>query len=124
MPFGHAGDLGKSVFRLAEVVGKLVWLDVSPTRKPNLATLLWALGFHWNQRREVWQHPCGRFDPLGSHPADPRIKYRSQLSRRRAARLSQRISGQKWLTEWLTNQVETGHFNSDAIRLNHLIKQA
>jgi len=54
-----------------------IWLDVSPSRKPNLAALLWALGFHWNRRRGVWQHPCGSFDPLGSHPTDPRAKYRS-----------------------------------------------
>jgi hypothetical protein len=64
-------------YELAEVVGKWVWLDVSPARKPGLASLLWALGFHWNQRRGVWQHPCGSFDPLGSHPTDPRMKYRS-----------------------------------------------
>jgi hypothetical protein len=64
-------------YEVAEVVGKWVWLDVSPTRKPILASVLWALGFHWNQRRGVWQHPCGSFDPIGSHPADPRIKYRS-----------------------------------------------
>jgi hypothetical protein len=63
-------------YELAEVVGKWVWLDVSPTGKPALARLLWALGFHWNQRRGVWQHPCGKFDPLGSHPTDPRAKYR------------------------------------------------
>ena len=63
-------------YELAEVVGKWVWLDVSPSRKPGLAALLWSLGFHWNQRRGVWQHPCGRFDPLGSHPTDPRAKYR------------------------------------------------
>jgi hypothetical protein len=62
---------------VAEVVGKWVWLDVSPSRKPNLAALLWALGFHWNKRRGVWQHPCGSFDPLGSYPTDPRAKYRS-----------------------------------------------
>jgi hypothetical protein len=65
-----------SQYELAEVVGKWVWLDVSPARKPGLASVLWALGFHWNQRRGVWQHPCGRFDPLGSHPTDPRAKYR------------------------------------------------
>jgi hypothetical protein len=64
-------------YELAEVVGKWVWLDVSPARKPGLASVLWALGFHWNQRRGVWQHPCGKFDPLGSHPTDPRAKYRS-----------------------------------------------
>jgi hypothetical protein len=64
-------------YEVAEVVGKWVWLDVSPARKPNLASLLWALGFHWNQRRGVWQHPCGTFNPFGIHPADPRMKYRS-----------------------------------------------
>ena len=64
-------------YEVAEVVGKWVWLDVSPARKPGLASVLWSLGFHWNQRRGVWQHPCGRFDPLGSHPSDPRAKYRS-----------------------------------------------
>ena len=64
-------------YDLAEVVGKWVWLDVSPARKPGLASVLWALGFHWNQRRGVWQHPCGTFNPFGSHPTDPRAKYRS-----------------------------------------------
>jgi hypothetical protein len=64
-------------YDLAEVVGKWVWLDVSPARKPGLASVLWALGFHWNQRRGVWQHPCGNFDPFGTHPTDPRAKYRS-----------------------------------------------
>ena len=64
-------------YERAEVVGKWVWLDVSPARKPMLAKVLWSLGFHWNQRRGVWQHPCGQFDPLGSHPTDPRAKYRS-----------------------------------------------
>jgi len=64
-------------YGLAEVVGKWIWLDVSPASKPGLASVLWALGFHWNARRNVWQHPCGKFDPLGSHPADPRAKYRA-----------------------------------------------
>jgi hypothetical protein len=30
------------------------------------------------------------------------------------------FSSWKWLTKWLTNQVEAEHFNSDTIRLNHL----
>jgi hypothetical protein len=64
-------------YNLAEVVGKWIWLDVSPERKPGMAKMLWALGFHWNQRRGVWQHPCGSFNPFGIHPADPRAKYRS-----------------------------------------------
>ena len=64
-------------YGLAEVVGQWVWLDISPARKPGLASVLWALGFHWNQRRSVWQHPCGNFDPFGTHPTDPRAKYRT-----------------------------------------------
>ena len=66
-----------SQYELAEVVGKWIWLDVSPASQPHLAKVLWTLGFHWNHRRGVWQHPCGKFDPLGSHPSDPRSKYRS-----------------------------------------------
>ena len=63
-------------YELVEVVGKWIWLDVSPASQPGLAKVLWRLGFHWNSRRGVWQHPCGKFDPLGSHPTDPRTKYR------------------------------------------------
>jgi hypothetical protein len=74
-------------YEVVEVVGKWVWLDVSPARKPGLASVLWALGFHWNQRRGVWQHPCGSFNPFGIHPADPRAKYRSYC---RAAQLNRR----------------------------------
>jgi len=61
-------------YGLAEVVGKWIWLDASPSA--GLSKALWALGFHWNNRRRLWQHPCGRFDPFASHPADPRAKYR------------------------------------------------
>jgi hypothetical protein len=63
-------------YERAEVVGKWIWLAL-PTKKQALASALWCLGFHWNERRGVWQHPCGKFDPLGSHPTDPRSKYRS-----------------------------------------------
>ena len=74
-------------YELAEVVGKWIWLEVSPARKPMLAKVLWSLGFHWNQRRGVWQHPCGRFDPLGSHPTDPPRQVSLLFPRRRAAGL-------------------------------------
>jgi hypothetical protein len=41
---------------------------------PPLATAqLSQLGFHWNRRRQVWQHPCGQFRP-GAW-IDPRDKY-------------------------------------------------
>ncbi len=105
-------------YNLAEVVGKWIWLDVSPARKPALAQMLWTLGFHWTHRRGVWQHPCGKFDPLGSHPTDPRAKYHSYYPADLFCRLNKSNMA---LTKWLINQrVETGHFNSDTIRLNHL----
>ncbi len=62
-------------YDIAEVVGKWIWLESPATG--GLAATLWLIGFHWNSRRGVWQHPCGKFDPLGSHPTDPRTKYRS-----------------------------------------------
>jgi len=62
-------------YELAEVVGKWIWLD-SPA-KGGIAATLWLTGFHWNKRRGVWQHPCGEFGSTGSHPSDPRAKYRS-----------------------------------------------
>ena len=62
-------------YEVAEVVGKWIWLE-SPA-KGAIAATLWLTGFHWNQRRGVWQHPCGKFDPIGAHPTDPRNKYRS-----------------------------------------------
>lgn len=76
MVLNHLRTRLPQLYELAEVVGKWVWLDVSPARKPVLAKALWALGFHWNNRRGVWQHPCGKFDPFGTHPTDPRAKYR------------------------------------------------
>ena len=65
-------------YELAEVVGKWIWLDVPNTSKRGLASILWLCGFHWNKRRGLWQHPCGTFDPFGSHPSDPRSKYGSR----------------------------------------------
>jgi hypothetical protein len=67
-------------YELAEVVGKWIWLDVPNTSKRGLASILWLCGFHWNKRRGLWQHPCGMFDPFGSHPTDPRSKYGSRFA--------------------------------------------
>ena len=48
-----------------------------------LASLLWALGFHWNQRRGVWQHPCGSFNPFGIHSRRPARQVSFLFSSRR-----------------------------------------
>lgn len=61
-------------WEFAEVVGRWIWLDSSAGSH----AALWPLGFHWNRRRAVWQHPCGAFAPFAVHTGDPRSKYGSR----------------------------------------------
>ena len=63
------------VYRLAEVVGKWVWVRFTEQPAAEIRQQLAQLGFHWNSARQAWQHPCGSFS-LGSQ-ADPREKYSS-----------------------------------------------
>ena len=63
------------VYRLAEVVGKWVWVRFTEQPAPEIRQQLAQLGFHWNRERQAWQHPCGSFS-LGSI-ADPHQKYSS-----------------------------------------------
>ena len=67
-------------YELAEIVGQWVWLDFPKASHRAAANTLWRLGFHWNQRRCVWQHPCGAFAPYAPHPGEPRSKYGSRLA--------------------------------------------
>ena len=64
-------------YELAEIVGKWIWLEF---RNHAAANTLRRLGFHWNSRRCVWQHPCGACAPFASHPQDPRSKYGSYFA--------------------------------------------
>ena len=57
-------------FELAEVVGRWVWIQFHQQPAVTARQQLAELGFHWNDRRQAWQHPCGlyrhdaaRFDP-------------------------------------------------------------
>lgn len=68
-----------SQYELAEVVGKWIWLEFPKASHRAAANTLYRLGFHWNQRRSVWQHPCGACAPFASHPKDPRTKYGSKF---------------------------------------------
>ena len=64
------------VYRLAEVVGKWVWVQFSEVPAAEIRKELAQLGFHWNRGRQSWQHPCG----LNCDEAallDPRKIYRS-----------------------------------------------
>jgi hypothetical protein len=67
-------------FELAEIVGRWIWLDFPAHTHHAAANTLWRLGFHWNQRRCLWQHPCGACAPYFVHSSDPRSKYGSQIA--------------------------------------------
>jgi len=63
-------------FELAEVVGQWVWIQFADKQPNHITRILAELGFHWNNTRQAWQHPCG----LPRHEAatfDPRQVYGS-----------------------------------------------
>jgi hypothetical protein len=61
------------VFNQAQIVGNWVWLEFSVAPDPEIRANLKKLGFHWNPKRQCWQHPCGvhRHHSQG----DPRDRY-------------------------------------------------
>ena len=62
-------------WEMAEVVGKWVWIRFDHKQPPQITAELSELGFHWNNRRQVWQHPCGQ--TMGRADFDPRRRYGS-----------------------------------------------
>lgn len=46
-------------FSHAVVVRKWVWVSFPDKQPRHITSVLSKLGFHWNSRRKVWQHPCG-----------------------------------------------------------------
>ena len=69
-------------FERAEVVGKWIWVAFAEKQPQSLTAELSQLGFHWNNRRQVWQHPCGVFK---GEPVDPRSKYQTVSAQEVAA---------------------------------------
>ena len=63
-------------FNLAEIVGKWIWVTFPEPPAEKIRGQLSQFGFHWNNHRKCWQHPCGQFATEGSG-ADPRAKYGS-----------------------------------------------
>ena len=61
------------LYRLAEVVGKWIWVSFKETPAAEIRQQLAQLGFHWNRERQAWQHPCGQFRL--SSASDPHEKY-------------------------------------------------
>jgi hypothetical protein len=66
-------------FDLAEVVGKWVWIQFSDKQPPTVTRVLAELGFHWNNTRQAWQHPCGTI-PDERATYDPRKRYGSYFA--------------------------------------------
>ena len=66
-------------FELAEVVGKWVWIQFDKKQPGEVTRALAELGFHWNNVRQTWQHPCGSL-PVTRAIVDPRQKYRTYFA--------------------------------------------
>jgi len=60
-------------FGLAQIVGQWVWIQFTDKQPREVTAALSQLGFHWNNKRQAWQHPCGQFTL--STNKDPREKY-------------------------------------------------
>ena len=58
---------------LAEVVGKWIWIQFTDKQPCEVTARLAEFGFHWNNKRQVWQHPCGALTE--GTESDPRAKY-------------------------------------------------
>ncbi len=66
-------------YELAEVVGKWVWIQFKEKQPREVTAVLAQLGFHWNNTRQAWQHPCGIFRK-GPTEANPREIFGSRFA--------------------------------------------
>ena len=66
-------------FEVAEVVGKWVWIQFSDKQPPTITRVLSEPGFHWNNARQAWQHPCGTIQKERA-AFDPRNRYHSYFA--------------------------------------------
>jgi hypothetical protein len=66
-------------YAIAEVVGKWVWIQFDGKQPVTVTSVLSEFGFHWNNKRQSWQHPCGLFRDR-SVTFDPRKKYGSYFA--------------------------------------------
>ena len=70
-------------YELAEVVGKWIWITFPEPPAERIRAELSQLGFHWNNTRKCWQHPCGQTLPRGQQ--EPRDKYTTYFPSDQAA---------------------------------------
>jgi hypothetical protein len=64
---------------MAEVVGKWVWIQFAEKQPAGITSQLSELGFHWNNTRQAWQHPCGLHREVAA-TYDPRRRYGSYFA--------------------------------------------
>ncbi len=65
-------------FELAEVVGQWVWITFAEKQPSEITSGLAQFGFHWNNTRQAWQHPCGTLPERADY--DPRKRYGSYFA--------------------------------------------
>ena len=70
-------------YELAEVVGQWIWITFPEQPAETVRADLSQLGFHWNNTRKCWQHPCGETLPRGQQ--EPKQKYEVWFPRSIAA---------------------------------------
>jgi hypothetical protein len=80
-------------FKLAEVVGKWIWISFSEPPLERVRADLSQLGFHWNNTRKCWQHPCGQTLPRGTQ--EPREKYEAWFPSASAALRAKKAQARK-----------------------------
>jgi hypothetical protein len=68
-----------SFYAVAEVVGNWVWIQFDGKQPSQITRALAELGFHWNNTRQSWQHPCGTLPVAGAN-YDPRKRYGSYFA--------------------------------------------
>jgi hypothetical protein len=68
-----------NLFELAEVVGRWVWIQFTDKQPSEVTRVLAELGFHWNNNRQTWQHPCGTL-AYERADYDPRKRYGSYFA--------------------------------------------
>lgn len=69
-------DTLPEAYNVAEVVGKWIWVQFAEVPAVEIRRQLSELGFHWNNARQSWQHPCGIYRDRRI-ALDPRRKYGS-----------------------------------------------
>ena len=76
LPQGEVLDMIRpfpQILAAAQLVGRWIWVEFAAIPERTTRATLAQLGFHWNNKRRLWQHPCGPV--TAASPDEPRAKY-------------------------------------------------